>query len=94
VRKQPADLLEELSRRRQIVLGDALEHVPVGVLLQHGDEAEIVAALLLTLLQDREHVALDPRAEVVWTPLGDEHPPSLVQVRQQVLEDGVDKLVP
>jgi hypothetical protein len=60
VGEELADLFPEETRRLSGLLGDALEDLTMRRLLEHGDEPEIVAALLLALLQDRQHVALDP----------------------------------
>ena len=58
-REQVADLIAKSLRRCLEVLRHGLEQPRVGVLLQHGDEAEVMAPLLLALLEDREDVALD-----------------------------------
>ena len=73
--------------------GDPIEEVPLSMLVQHGHETQIVAPLLLALLEDRQHVALHPRTEVDRVSESDEHPSSLVELRQAVLEDGLDELL-
>ena len=56
------------------------------VLVHHGDEAHVVAAVELALLQQRTDRALHRRAQVVGVALGDQERTALAQPRQAVLE--------
>jgi hypothetical protein len=58
-RHQAVELVAEVPGRLPVLGADEREHSGIAAVLEHGDEAQVVAALLLALLEDGQCVALD-----------------------------------